>query len=328
MIQQGSKVFLKYTGKWAYVFQVDQLEPYVLVELTDSEQILVHRDDIYSEEEYAFMLLDGEADASEHSGEKKEEIFNTRDEGFYLVLATRDQRILPDDIQIWLINQTPYLCEFSANLFGNEGSLYQENGLLDAGMQHMLCEMYPEDLSLQPKCDLNLIFSNGTAAESHLIRHRFQVKKIINGKWDIQGDFRILQFSLLALKELFKVIVPEVKSIKKKQAAPRLKANVSIHSIERKAAFPLEKDLHAAALIPGYKSFSKQEILHRQLAAFEEYLHEAYRIGQDKIVLIHGIGEGKLKDRIHQRLDQIDWVKDFRNEYHPRYGWGATEVFL
>lgn len=327
MIQIGKKVYLKFTNEWAEVVLLPDEEPYVLVELSDGDQILVHSEDVYSEEEYAYMEAEGEVESEKESAESATTPFEVPGDGLYLLLESMQKKEIPDEYNIWLVNKTPFLCEFSGHLFNNEGSLFQEDGLMDEGMQHMLCELFSEDLSLQTKCDLNLVFTDGTASESHLIRHRFQAKKILNGNWDIQGVSQLKWFSLMTPGELFK---PR-EELKKPVIQKNLKKpgiSVNIHSIERRAAFPLEIDLHAAALIPNHKSLDKKDILQKQMAAFEEYIQEAYRLGMDKIAVIHGLGEGKLRERIHQRLDQLDWVKDFRNEYHPRYGWGATEVFL
>jgi dsDNA-specific endonuclease/ATPase MutS2 len=48
----------------------------------------------------------------------------------------------------------------------------------------------------------------------------------------------------------------------------------------------------------------------------------------DRIFVIHGVGEGKLRDVISTQLMQMTEVKSFKNEFHPRYGFGATEVIF
>jgi dsDNA-specific endonuclease/ATPase MutS2 len=61
---------------------------------------------------------------------------------------------------------------------------------------------------------------------------------------------------------------------------------------------------------------------------FEKHFELAYLHKRVSIIFIHGIGEGKLRDEIHERLRQKKSVKSFVNQYHPSYGYGATEVFL
>jgi hypothetical protein len=40
------------------------------------------------------------------------------------------------------------------------------------------------------------------------------------------------------------------------------------------------------------------------------------------------VGTGKLKDEIHEVLKARREVRSFINQYDPRYGYGATEIFL
>ena len=46
------------------------------------------------------------------------------------------------------------------------------------------------------------------------------------------------------------------------------------------------------------------------------------------IIVIHGVGKGKLKDEIHEILRHKKEVKSFINRYTNLYGYGATEIFL
>lgn len=64
------------------------------------------------------------------------------------------------------------------------------------------------------------------------------------------------------------------------------------------------------------------------MSHFEAFLSKAVRLGVPSVFIIHGVGKGVLKDAISQRLKQHPNVAEFRNEYHPKYGWGATEVFF
>jgi len=61
---------------------------------------------------------------------------------------------------------------------------------------------------------------------------------------------------------------------------------------------------------------------------FDRFIDKAIRLGVPRVYVIHGIGKGKLKNMIASRLIQIPEVQTFKNEYHPRYGWGATEVIF
>ena len=94
------------------------------------------------------------------------------------------------------------------------------------------------------------------------------------------------------------------------------------------AEFVPEIDLHINNLLNYPQKLNKNRILKTQLEHFEKFMADAIRLGKTRVFVIHGIGEGKLKDHIASRLIQMPEVKTFKNEFHPKYGFGATEVIL
>lgn len=89
-----------------------------------------------------------------------------------------------------------------------------------------------------------------------------------------------------------------------------------------------ELDLHIEQLTPDWKGMKNIEILAIQLNEFVRYLELAISHHQHTMFVIHGVGKGRLKDEIHKILKDTPEVDKFANEYHPRYGFGATEIFF
>ena len=87
-------------------------------------------------------------------------------------------------------------------------------------------------------------------------------------------------------------------------------------------------DLHIEKLSDDWKHLSNYEILSLQLKTFEKYFDLAVAHHQHSFIVIHGVGEGKLRDEIHDILKLKKDVKSFVNQYHHRYGYGATEIFF
>jgi len=87
-------------------------------------------------------------------------------------------------------------------------------------------------------------------------------------------------------------------------------------------------DLHIEKLSDDWKHLSNYEIISIQLKTFEKYYELALAHIQPSLIVIHGVGEGKLRDEIHERLRMKKEVKSFINQYHPLYGYGATEIFF
>ncbi len=87
-------------------------------------------------------------------------------------------------------------------------------------------------------------------------------------------------------------------------------------------------DLHIEKLSDDWKHLSNFEILTLQLKAFEKYYYLATAHCQSNLIVIHGVGSGKLKDEIHEILKTKKEVKTFVNQYHPNFGYGATEIYF
>ncbi len=89
-----------------------------------------------------------------------------------------------------------------------------------------------------------------------------------------------------------------------------------------------EIDLHAEKLTEKSGSLDPFEILTLQLQTFEKYFDLAIAHHLSSMIVIHGVGTGKLRDEIHEILRTKRQVKSFVNRYDPRYGYGATEIFF
>lgn len=87
-------------------------------------------------------------------------------------------------------------------------------------------------------------------------------------------------------------------------------------------------DLHMEKLSDDWKSLSNFEILTLQLETFEKYYDLAVAHRQPSLVVVHGLGSGRLRDEIHESLRHKKEVKTFVNQYHASYGYGATEIYF
>lgn len=96
--------------------------------------------------------------------------------------------------------------------------------------------------------------------------------------------------------------------------------------VEEFAHFVPEIDLHIQSLHKGFARLDKGEILRIQMLHFHQFLDKAIRLGIPRVFIIHGVGEGKLRDAIADSLRRHPDVHRFKNEYHHKYGYGATEV--
>lgn len=87
-------------------------------------------------------------------------------------------------------------------------------------------------------------------------------------------------------------------------------------------------DLHMEKLSDDWQHMSNFEILSMQLKEFEKWYELAVAHHLPNMIVIHGVGSGKLRDEIHEILKIKKEVRYFINQYDPRFGYGATEIFF
>lgn len=87
-------------------------------------------------------------------------------------------------------------------------------------------------------------------------------------------------------------------------------------------------DLHIEKLVNDWQHMSNTEILDIQLKEFEKWYELALAHHQPHMIVIHGVGSGRLRDEIHDLLRLKREVKSFVNQYHPSFGYGATEIYF
>jgi hypothetical protein len=89
----------------------------------------------------------------------------------------------------------------------------------------------------------------------------------------------------------------------------------------------MEVDLHIHMVVDSTRNLSNHDMVLVQLNHFEKTLAEARRRRLTKVVYIHGIGKGRLRNELRKRLKSLSNC-DFEDADYSRYGLGATQVRL
>jgi len=85
--------------------------------------------------------------------------------------------------------------------------------------------------------------------------------------------------------------------------------------------------LHIEELIDSHSGLTNSEILSVQLERFEKEIQYCLSNGIKKLIVIHGVGNGKLKQEIVSILKTIDDITYYDASY-KNYGYGATEILI
>lgn len=89
-----------------------------------------------------------------------------------------------------------------------------------------------------------------------------------------------------------------------------------------------EIDLHLEEILKVRKGIVYEHPIALQLEYCEEMLEDYYKKGIKELFIIHGIGEGALKNALHNKLNTFSYVVKYEHGYFENYGFGATKVFM
>ncbi len=104
------------------------------------------------------------------------------------------------------------------------------------------------------------------------------------------------------------------------------KNNVQKKSSRKNRIPPMEVDLHIHQLTNSTKGLSNYDMLNMQLETATHKLDFAMKNRIQRIVFIHGIGEGVLKTELEYLFKK--YPVDFYEGDVLKYGQGATEVYF
>lgn len=91
---------------------------------------------------------------------------------------------------------------------------------------------------------------------------------------------------------------------------------------------PIVVDLHASELFDDMRGLSNADILNRQIDRFTEVMQANLRNAGQRIVFIHGKGEGVLRQALMKELNHRFKGHDVQDASFQEYGYGATQVTI
>ena len=90
----------------------------------------------------------------------------------------------------------------------------------------------------------------------------------------------------------------------------------------------IEIDLHAGSLLDNLNGLSKSDILNYQIDTFRKVMDENLHNAGQRIVFIHGKGEGVLRQAIMKELTHRYKGHEVSDASFREYGFGATQVTI
>lgn len=118
----------------------------------------------------------------------------------------------------------------------------------------------------------------------------------------------------------------EISQIKAEKEYKKKNYRATLKPKERNAP-KMEVDLHINQLVPSTRGMSNHEMLNLQMETAKRQLEFAMGKRIQKIVFIHGVGDGVLKEELNFLFGRYENLKYYDADYQ-KYGLGATEVYI
>jgi hypothetical protein len=231
-----------------------------------------------------------------------------------------------DKLKMYFINQTPYQLSLQYECLNHSGSLFAHKTELQPFSHFYLHDIPFMEMHDQPRFSY-IIEQKSMKGQPGILSNTLRIKP--------KRLFEYISHSQRENKPMFHIRLAEDFPFAAERSFPETGiAKESAGSIVaalktgRKEKPRYEIDLHIEELVPHTKGLSNFEMLTIQLEAFEDALDEAIRNHQQSLVVIHGVGKGRLKEEIHTILRGVSEVEFFQHDWNPRYGYGATEIFF
>ena len=233
--------------------------------------------------------------------------------------------------RVYLLNDTSYNFLYTFELQLAESTKVKSNGKLDSVSYIELEPLFFDDLNDSPQVQVEL-WQVTTAGTGSKLTKQLKIKPKQFFKSIRTAPLLNLPVHHYVLFDKFEPpqkVEEDLQSYTRRNSRPSRKSHQSdSSSVLELASFEPEIDLHISRLVDDPKNMSNAEKLRLQLHHFDTFLEKAARVGVSRVYVIHGLGKGRLRNEIASRLINNPDVQTFKNEYHPRYGYGATEVIF
>jgi hypothetical protein len=241
---------------------------------------------------------------------------------FLPVFKLNEMEDIVDYFKVYLLNELPRHIKYSYDVQLDQKSLFRHNGTLHEFGHVYLHNISFEDISSQPRFNWQLTDLADRQLETARDTLRIRPQKLFTHINDVlqknEPTFSYLLIEDFAIKQK-----PEIPEKFELAGKPEF---INTKTLSKAEPSKYELDLHIEKLVEHHRGLSNAEIVQIQLDTLEHYLNLAILHRQDRMIIIHGLGKGTLRDEVHKVLKQTPEVSRFKNEWSGRYGFGATEV--
>ena len=251
---------------------------------------------------------------------------------FYMAFVPENaENPVAGEMKAYLVNGSTYTLLYNFSYLSEGEYTSKKSGKLGAGMKLHLESFSPAEFSDLPDFFFQLVYFREKSSTPEI--PVYKLIKVNPVKFYKEKSFeRTVYFSnrvyLIPINnsdfedELKDLTEKEIRKAVGEKQVPKMKKQTSPNPDL------VEVDLHIHELLDDTRGLSNHEMLEIQMKTFREQLEEAIKNGTKRIVFIHGLGNGTLKQEIRKELSQKFKKYAFQDASFQEYGFGATMVIL
>ena len=267
---------------------------------------------------------------------KAELIPGNDDPKFYMAFYPVDQHNpVGGEIEIYFINDSNFSLLYHYAHFDGEKYHTIDAGELEPNTKNYIEGLSLTDLSNLPKFWFRVLpymkhakkLTDPIVKEISVNAVKFYKEKSFTSNDFFDGNAMIFDLVSNPLKEEIDKMTDQdfKKVVKQKDIENREKEEPSKKIVGPDIA---EIDLHITELIDNTNGLSNHEILDIQMDKFYSEMDTAIKNRTKRIVFIHGVGNGVLKEEIAKKLKSKYARFNYQDASFKEYGFGATMVIL
>lgn len=254
---------------------------------------------------------------------------------FAAFFPTNQDNPVGGEIEVYLINDSNFSLLYHISHYDGKEYVTIDSGELEPNTKEYIEGLSQTDLSNLPRFCFRLMpfrKKENTLVNPIVKTIEIQPVKFYKEKSFSKNNFfkgRAMVFDLVTnvlQEEIDKLTEKDFKKVVETKNAQ----NRGEESPKAKKKQPelVEVDLHIEELIESSNGLSNHEILQLQLEKFHSEMKQAIDNKAHRIVFIHGVGNGVLKQEIHKKLKSTYAKYFFQDASFQEYGYGATMVIL
>ena len=277
-----------------------------------------------------------------HSNQVSTELFKRQSidlrKGIYLAFVPQDQKwLMTGLIDVYILNYSDYDILFSLYLSENGKYKNLEYDVVGPNNKFHIETIDRDDINQWLNGQLQVIFiKNKLEKIISPLNKSFQLK---GSKFYQESNYKhidlldanalVVEMITTDYQEVISKKNPELLKDEKDSEEPKakIKAQKSLIQKHKIGSLEAEIDLHISALNDDYGHLKPHEILTEQMNYFNRTLEDAMLHQYQKLIYIHGIGNGSLKKKLKDELRGFEEI-EVRDGSFQQYGYGAIEVHI